>query len=246
MIGILWGKTCSPILLTDHEWHEVKLARDFDQVIFFWDDVIELSVDGRGFESLGRVGIGSINDRVIIDDVSVTGRTGYIKVDSIEMDNNEAEIIIGDSLQLTASLFPLEADIQIIRWTSSRESVASVEQDGMVRAHQTGTAVITARSADGGFTTNCNFTVIPVPVSGLFFTSDTIFVDVGTIVTPDYSITPDNASDKSVVWNTADKTIANVNSLGRVKGMSPGTDLLPVIICRGGCISSKLKPGSLF
>ncbi len=80
-------------------------------------------------------------------------------VESITLSQNTAELNTGDKLTLSATVLPEDAMVKNVVWTSSNESVATVE-NGVVTARKGGNAVITATTVDGGFTAKCEITVI--------------------------------------------------------------------------------------
>ncbi|WP_224725555.1 Ig-like domain-containing protein [Paenibacillus vietnamensis] len=67
-------------------------------------------------------------------------------VTGIELDQSEVSLEMGERRQLTASVFPQEASNRKVRWVSSDSAVASVDDAGLVTAHKSGSAVITAVS----------------------------------------------------------------------------------------------------
>ena len=73
----------------------------------------------------------------------VTVKTMVVAVDSITLDKTSAEIVEGDSLVLTATVFPEDATDKTVKWTSSDDSIATVT-NGVVKAVNLGEAVITA------------------------------------------------------------------------------------------------------
>lgn len=83
------------------------------------------------------------------DDVSVTG---------VSLDKTSAELEVGDTLKLTATIEPANATNQNVSWSSSNVEVATVE-NGTVTAKAAGTAVITVKTADGGKEAACTVTV---------------------------------------------------------------------------------------
>ncbi|MBD8388944.1 Ig-like domain-containing protein [Dysgonomonas sp. BGC7] len=56
----------------------------------------------------------------------------------------------------------------------------------------------------------------------IYTTMDTVPLLVGRDTTFAYTVTPDYATDTTVVWSSGDKTIATVDKSGRIKGLSPG------------------------
>jgi len=63
------------------------------------------------------------------------------------------------SLQLTATVAPANASLSDVIWTSSNTNVATVSTTGLVYVYYGGTAVITATTADGGYSASCTVTV---------------------------------------------------------------------------------------
>ena len=90
--------------------------------------------------------------------------TDVISVISIALNYNTAELIVGDSLQLTAVITPENATNQAVNWTSSNTSIASVNETGLVIANSTGSALIIAKSVDGNKSDTCFVTVNEPPV----------------------------------------------------------------------------------
>lgn len=83
------------------------------------------------------------------DDVSVTG---------VSLDKTSAELKVGGTLTLTATVAPTNATNQNVSWSSSDVKVATVE-NGTVTAVAAGTADITVKTADGGKESTCTITV---------------------------------------------------------------------------------------
>lgn len=83
------------------------------------------------------------------DDVAVT---------EVRLDKPSAELEVGGTLALTATVEPANATNKDVSWSSSDENVATVE-NGTVTAVAVGTAVITVKTADGGKEAKCTITV---------------------------------------------------------------------------------------
>ena len=82
----------------------------------------------------------------------------FIPVKSISLDKTSLELNAGDKQQLTASVSPSNATAKDIHWASSDESIAKVDQDGLVTAVAPGTATITAYGSSG-VSASCTVTV---------------------------------------------------------------------------------------
>jgi hypothetical protein len=65
----------------------------------------------------------------------------------------------GANGSLTATVSPANATNKTVTWTSSAEAIATVNASGVVSAVAAGTATITAKTVDGGFTDSTTVTV---------------------------------------------------------------------------------------
>lgn len=85
---------------------------------------------------------------------------------SVALDQTEAELTEGETLQLTATVLPDDATDKTVTWASSDENVATVE-NGVVTAVAEGTATITATTVDGSnLSASCALTVNRLIIPG--------------------------------------------------------------------------------
>ena len=81
-----------------------------------------------------------------------------VKVTGISVNPTSLSLVEGETGSLTATVSPSDADDKTVIWDSSDKSVASVE-NGKVTALKAGSANITVKSVDGGFTASCSVSV---------------------------------------------------------------------------------------
>ncbi len=86
---------------------------------------------------------------------------GIQAVTGIELNETEIEIVKKNTYQLTANVLPETATDKSVTWKSDDSVVAKVDKNGLVTAVSVGETVITATTADGGFTATCKVTVTP-------------------------------------------------------------------------------------
>lgn len=79
-------------------------------------------------------------------------------VTGVTLNRTDATLMAGQTMYLTATVSPYGADRKVT-WVSGNTAVATVNSNGKVTGVQAGMAVITARTADGGFTATCQITV---------------------------------------------------------------------------------------
>lgn len=146
-----------------------------------------------------------------------------VGVEKIELDKSELSLKKGESASLNATIFPENASDKSLKWGSSDVSVATVDAYGNVKAEGNGEATVFVSSSDGGFTAYCNVKV-GTSVTGISldpreFTLETI----GSSFTIKPVISPEDASDLGVVWESADTKVVSVASDGTVTAIGPGT-----------------------
>ncbi len=145
-----------------------------------------------------------------------------IRVESIELDSEELELIEGNSISLVATILPEDAENQNVIWSSSNKAVASVK-DGEVTALKVGEAVITATSEDGGKKATCKVVVSAkhIPVSSVTLDKGDVSLILEDKMTLTATVTPDNASNKTIVWTSSDESIVTVTD-GEVTALKTG------------------------
>ncbi|WP_370977827.1 Ig-like domain-containing protein [Agaribacterium sp. ZY112] len=86
-------------------------------------------------------------------------------VSGVKISPSSQILAIGDSLQVTASVLPFFAQNQALTYSSSDESIATVDQNGHVQTLAAGQVNIVATSEEGSFTAAATLTV-EEPVTG--------------------------------------------------------------------------------
>ena len=141
--------------------------------------------------------------------------------------------------QLTATLKP-EGTEATIRWTSSNQTAATVSQDGKVTPLAAGVTVVTA--AAGDYRASCIVTVQPkrVRVTGIRFDEPTHTLMMGSTVTLQPIIAPDDATVKNLTWVSSDEQTATVSRTGIVTALSVGETTITATTVDGG-YSAEIK-----
>lgn len=89
-------------------------------------------------------------DRLVNEQTPVSGVT---------LDKSELKLSFDKTGQLSATIAPKNATLRKLSWSSSEPSIVSVDKDGTVKAMGPGTATVTVKTEDGGFTAQCTVTV---------------------------------------------------------------------------------------
>lgn len=130
---------------------------------------------------------------------------------------------IGETALLRATVLPEDADNKNVRWESSSEKVATVE-NGIVTCKGYGTTEISATTEDGGFTAVCKVTAERKEILPTSITLDKadVTMNVGETTKLKADVWPTDADNKSVIWNSDNEDIAKVSSDGVVTAVKAG------------------------
>ena len=161
--------------------------------------------------------IKNINEKIYNEDTIIYAAS---PVASITLEPNTLSLDVNNTEILTATVKPDTAS-QVLKWESSDDTVATVDQNGNVTAVAGGTATITATAIDGsGVSEQCQVNVKQL-VTGIQLTD--MQINVGETKKIEAKILPDNASEKTLTWSSDDPSVATVDSNGNVTGKSKGT-----------------------
>ena len=151
-----------------------------------------------------------------------------IEVESVTINPQLADLVIGETLQLSATVLPSDASDKTVSWASSKQSVATVSNTGLVTAIAEGVSTITASA--GGKTATCQLTVLSnkVSVSGVSLDKTSLTMTEGDTQALTATVTPSDATDKSVTWSSDNESVAMVSSTGVVIARSAGTAIITV------------------
>ena len=198
-----------------------------------------VSVDQEGNLSALKPGNATITATAangLSDSCSVTVADPDIPVADISLDRHELNLLTGGTDTLIATITPDDATEEIL-WTSSDESIVTVDQNGNLKAVAPGKATVTAGTASG-ISDSCLITVTDpelsdVPVESVAVDPDKTTVKVGECKQLNVTISPENASDQTVTWTSSDQSIVTVDENGKITGVKPGTAAITVTTANG-------------
>lgn len=158
------------------------------------------------------------NDEIFDEEVN-------IPVTGVYLDRSELKVKLGDAaVTLNAVVEPENASDSSLQWESSDPEIASIDQ-GIVTFNTLGTCEITVTAADGQYKATCVVTVeaddeVPavesngdelVAVTGIALNTKKLDMLVGgQAETLTVEVSPSNASDTTVIWESSDPSVATV------------------------------------
>ncbi len=178
---------------------------------------------------------GTATIKATTSDGSIEARcnvTVIIPVSGIEISDKSLTLSVGASQKLSASVLPYSAKNQNYTWSTSNSSVVTIDTNGLVKAVGAGTATITAKSDEGGYTATCVVTVVS-PVTGVTLNKTTLELVEGSTERLIATVSPSNAGNKKVTYTTSNKRVATVDDTGKVTALSAGTTTITVVTEEG-------------
>ena len=145
-----------------------------------------------------------------------------VPVTGVKLDATSIGMHSEQSAWLKATVLPENASNTAVTWSSANPSIAKVDANGKVTGVSAGVTTVTVK-ADGGYTASCKIVVTQfIHVTGISLVNPAITIGVGHHVIMDPIITPSNATDKTVIWESSYKGIATIDSDGLITGVSQG------------------------
>ena len=143
-----------------------------------------------------------------------------VPVTGVSLDKSSTEIFVEQSVKLVANIAPANATNKNLHWESSNWDVATVE-NGIVKGVNPGVAVINVYTSEGWFNAQCTVTVKPNLVTGISLSKTSVEMTQGDEFTLVATITPNNATNKNVIWSSSSPESASVVN-GVVKAIRAG------------------------
>ena len=163
-----------------------------------------------------------------------------VSVTEVGLNKTSTTLVEGETETLVATVMPENASDKSVVWESGNESAATVSQEGLVTAVGEGKSTITVKTNDGGFSASCEVTVNKkvIAVTGVVLGKTELTLVEGEEENLAAAVTPENATDKSVVWESSNKSAAAVSQDGLVTAVEEGKATITVKTNDGGFSAS--------
>lgn len=162
---------------------------------------------------------------ILIISLFVSITSVYAEVVGITLKKSETILGVGYSEILKYDL-PSGLNSSNIVWKSSNEKVAKVNSNGKVTAITYGSTIITA--SINGYSSTCVVSVNSdyVPVNGVTINKANLNITINSSESLVSSVSPNNASNKDVVWKSSNTSVATVDNNGKVVAKKIGTTII--------------------
>ena len=174
-----------------------------------------------------------------ICEISVNSR--FVSITQIAISPSSVNLAVGKTFNLEAQITPVDATNKNVNWSSTNSSVVIVDSNGQLTAKGIGTATIIASSQDGSnLSATCNVEVFEptVQILSIKINPSAITGNVGETYLLTATITPENASDKTLVWSSDNSIIASVDSDGLLTLHAKGNAIIKASATDGSGMSA--------
>ena len=168
-----------------------------------------------------KLGTSELADKYAGSDCESTF-TVFYPVTSISITPSPASLDKGQTLQLVAAVNE-EATYKGVVWSSADEGIVTISADGIITAVDYGTTIVTATAeSNPEVSATCDVTVVYVPVTSISISQTTATLEGGESVKLEATVNED-ASNKNIIWTSANESVATVKTDGTVVGLHIGT-----------------------
>lgn len=141
-----------------------------------------------------------------------------IKVTSINLNTDNYVMYSNQYLQLKAIVSPTNATNKNVTWSSNNTKIATVDNNGKVKALKVGNTTIIATSTDGSnVSAKCKIKVVQRVTKVKLNKSVVNLSKKGKTAKLKATVYPNNAYDKSINWTSNNKKVATVDKNGKIK-----------------------------
>lgn len=190
------------------------------------EDGLVTAVEGNG-ESATVIQVapeGMYSGSGIYDNVRVVVSNTLVQAEEITIDAPADQVYAGETLQLTATILPEDATYRTVSWSSSNESVATVDQNGLVTGvvndEVHASVTITATSLDGAQvfgtkTLTVNQIVQPenITIDQMYAAANGYYCAIADgSLNLNFTTEPADCTASLIEWTSSDESIATVEN----------------------------------
>ena len=218
-----------------------------DKIVFRTDNekIIKIS-NGNKLEAISS-GTANVTATILDDDNYGEKITKTFKVTvkspvtGIEVSEDKISLIPGKTYQLKPVVLPADATDTSVSYLTDDETVAIVDENGLIKAVFTGTANITIKANDGSKVTKKVTVSVTQPVTEIVPEKTSYELYKGQFTTlPAPAVKPDNASDKKVEFASSDEKIVKVDDKGMVEAVGAGSAVITITAKDGSDVKAEI------
>ncbi len=169
-----------------------------------------------------------------------------IPVEGLLIEFDSVSLKVGNTHKIDVIILPTNATNKTLTYTTSNKNVVTVDSKGKVTAKGKGKAYVTVKSSNGK-KARCEFTVkgVKVEVSSVTLNKSTLSLNVGDTYQLSATVNPNNATNKSIEWQSSDESVVAVNSKGKITAKKKGSAYIYAIAYGGKSKSCQVTVNSI-
>ncbi|MDY4699490.1 Ig-like domain-containing protein [Eubacterium coprostanoligenes] len=185
------------------------------------------TVDQNG--NVSAVGVGSCTITATTDNgkqASCTVTVSEPQLTSMSFEKSSVTLYVNDTRKLNLVLSP-SATSSTVSFSSSSADGLLVDSHGVVTAKKAGSYTVTATSSNG-IVASCTVNVIsyPVVVTGVSLDTSEKTLNIGEVFKLNATVTPNDASNPTVIWESTNEDVATVSQGGTVEAKGAGKAII--------------------
>ena len=210
--------------------------------------VLDIGENEKLFSTYGNVTWSSSAPDIVSvsEDGTITGKkAGNAVITCAKKDSPSSKVECSVKVEAPLSAMKLNCDVmslekgntgalevknyssdRFVKWQSSDETVATVDDNGVVTAVSSGDAVITAQAEYSDVSAECKV-YVSTSQTGICMNEKSVSLKTGKSVTVQAGVLPVDADNQHVNWSVEDTSIVSVEN-GKITGLKPGKTTVTV------------------
>ena len=196
-------------------------------ITFRSEDDHVATVDENGVVTAVKTGVTNI--QLISEDIVKKVQVSVLTpVKGISLDKSVIKLNASKSEKISVIFEPEDTTDRDVVWHSDKESVATVDENGIVTAHGKGIATITAEVK--GYSASCSVVCPDTPLTQIQL-PESAEIKYGETYSPEVVFIPDyTTDDKTITWKSSNDEIFTVSEEGVVTPVGIGTATLTATV----------------
>ena len=221
--GELWDISSLP------DWAHIASIEQSEHSLYEWDVLLSCSSNQFGYDRSGEMEINTNSQSKTLTLYQFGGKGKYTPLTGIQLDKSVLEMTVGDHMNLFATFIPENASEKSLWWMSNNTDVATVTYQGLVQGISPGAATITVTTADKNISATCEVSVLAIGVDSINLNTTDLWLKPGETFTLEATVFPQDATNNNVTYSSSDRTVASVDSYGKVTAVSQGIAYITVV-----------------
>ncbi|MEG0230317.1 MAG: Ig-like domain-containing protein, partial [Oscillospiraceae bacterium] len=149
-------------------------------------------------------------------------------IEKLEITNAPSSLSVGEQLKLNIKISPLDAENKNLVFSSSDENIATIDNNGTITAKKKGKVTITVKTKDNLIFTSCNFNVKNIAISEIVVLNKSFSIEKDNTLQINTIITPENATNKTLIYESSNEDIATVDKNGLITAKEKGNAIIKI------------------